>query len=118
MGWFHPELYRRILTYSGSFLKLGPDATYPNGAAEYHEHLIAMNDPKPLRVFLEAGSNDLVNQFGDWHMANDAMAAALATKKYHYRYVFAQGAGPVEPDVLKQTLAETMVWLWRGYPIK
>lgn len=116
MGWFHPELYRRILTYSGSFVKLRPDATYPDGAAEYHEHLIAMNDAKPLRVFLEVGSNDIVNQYGDWHVANNAMAAVLATKNYHYRYVFAQGAGHVDGGATAQTLAETMLWLWRGYP--
>jgi enterochelin esterase family protein len=118
MGWFHPELYRRILTYSGSFTKLRPDATYPDGAAEYHEHLIAMNNAKPLRVFLEVGSNDIVNTAGDWHMANDAMAAVLAAKSYHYRYVYAVGAGHVDGGVLTQTLAETMLWLWRGYPIE
>ena len=53
MGWFGPDLYRRILTYSGSFVALGATATYPHGAWEYHEHLINDSAVKPLRVFLE-----------------------------------------------------------------
>jgi enterochelin esterase-like enzyme len=45
MAWFHPELYRRVLIYSGTFVNLrnGPDA--PHGAWEYHENL-----PRPLRT--------------------------------------------------------------------
>ncbi len=59
MGWFHPESYRRILTLSGSFTPLKTSMQYPNGAADYHNHLIADVPAKPLRVFLEAGSNDI-----------------------------------------------------------
>src|SRR5258708_14781542 len=62
MGWFHPESYRRILTISGSFipLQLTPPA-FPNGCADYFMTAIPnTTPPKPLRVFIEAWSNDLV----------------------------------------------------------
>ena len=118
MAWFHPELYRRILSYSGSFVKLAPSSMYPNGAGDYHSRLIAATDIKPLRVFMTVGSADLNNQFGSWPDANDAMFAALTAKGYHVRYVRAMGGVHVDGGVLTQTLADTLVWVWRGYPIK
>ena len=124
MGWLRPDLYRRILTYSGTFVAQHSTPEYPHGAWEYHEHLIAEADEKPLRVFLEVGEWDLdLNaNFGDsmhaWVEANNAMAAALAAKTYHYRYLFAQNAGHVDGKVLSQTLPDTLRWLWVGYPIE
>ena len=124
MGWFRPDLYRRILTYSGTFVNQAPDKTYPGSAWEYHQHLIADTAEKPLRVFLEVGENDLNldGSFGDkmhnWVTANKAMAKALAAKSYHYRFLFAAGASHCDGRVMDQTLPETLLWLWRGYPIK
>jgi enterochelin esterase-like enzyme len=129
MGWFRPDLYRRILTYSGSFVALGATATYPHGAWEYHEHLIAETAAKPLRVFLEAAQNDntvanvthglnpALSGFYGWLQANMNMAAALKAKGYHYRYIYAAGAGHADSNVIAQTLPEELSWLWRGYPI-
>jgi hypothetical protein len=51
-------------------------------------------------------------------MANERMAAALAAKGYHYHYVFAQGAKHVDGNVVRQTLPDALLWLWRGYPSK
>jgi iron(III)-enterobactin esterase len=124
MGWFRPDLYRRILTYSGTFVNQAPDKTYPHSAWEYHEHLIAEAEAKPLRVFLEVGENDLNldASFGDkmhnWMTANKAMARVLADRKYHYRFLFAKGAGHCDGRVFDETLPETLLWLWRGYPLK
>jgi enterochelin esterase-like enzyme len=122
MGWFRPDLYHRILTYSGSFCDLQPNAAYPDGAWTYHESLIASTPVKPLRVFLEVGDHDLnwnsqTDMKRDWLTANKGMAAALAARGYHYRYVFAQGANHIDSGVLQQTLPETLAWLWQGYPI-
>ena len=73
MGWFHPERYHLLLTYSGSFTKLHPTTDNPHGAWDYHERLIAATDSKPLRIYLEVGDNDIgakrarkhVSQLGD-----------------------------------------------------
>lgn len=123
MGWFRPDLYRRILTYSGTFVNQAPDATYPHSAWEYHEHLIAETPAKPLRIFLEVGENDLNldKSFGDgmhdWVAANKATAKALAGRGYHHRFLFAKGASHCDGRVIEQTLPETLSWLWRGYPV-
>jgi enterochelin esterase family protein len=60
MGWFHPELYRRILSYSGTFVNqqwpVNPDS--PRGAWEYHATMIPNSVAKPLRIWMEVGQND------------------------------------------------------------
>jgi enterochelin esterase-like enzyme len=119
MGWFHPESYRRILTISGSFVNLKktpPD--YPQGCADYYMTEVPNTVPnvtpnKPLRVFIEAGSNDLLPP--TWRNANDSMGKALAAKGYHYRYVQAQGAVHEDAGARHQYLPDAMLWLWRGY---
>jgi enterochelin esterase-like enzyme len=124
MAWFRPDLYRRVLSYSGTFVNqqspLNPGS--PHGAWEYHEHLIPQSEAKPLRVWLQAGERD--NGFErdeaslhNWVLANQRMAAALKTKGYHYRYVFSKGAGHVDRKVVGETLPEALLWLWHGYPI-
>jgi enterochelin esterase-like enzyme len=121
MGWFRPDSFRRILTYSGSFVSLQPSAAYPDGAWAYHESLIPGSPAKPLRVALSASEydfdmNDDSERRRNWIAANEAMADALAAKGYRYRYVYAEGADHVDFGVLEQTLPETLRWLWQGYP--
>jgi enterochelin esterase-like enzyme len=125
MGWFRPDLYRRILSYSGTYVnqQWPPDAQTPHGAWEYHEHLIAETDAKPLRVWLEVGEHDNgykvpESTYHNWVIANQRMAAALKAKGYHYQYVFAKDAGHVDGKVVGQTLPDALVWLWQGYPVK
>ena len=125
MAWFHPELYRRVLSYSGTFVnQQSPTNTESlHGAWEYHEHLIPQSNPKPLRVWLEVGEKDNGYQrdeasLHNWVLANQRMAAALKTKGYHYQYVFCEGAGHVDRKAVGQTLPEALLWLWQGYPIK
>lgn len=121
MGWFRPDLYRRILTISGSFTDLQVSAAYPEGAWAYHARLIPESAAKPLRVALSAGEsdfnlNDETHDRRDWLAANEAMAAALAAKGYAYRYAYAENAEHVDFAVLEQTLPDTLRWLWQGYP--
>ncbi len=125
MGWFRPDLYRRILTYSGTYVnQQSPENPQSlHGAWEYHEHLIPQNPPKPLRIWLEVGQNDNGSTRDEaschnWVLANQHMATVLKAKGYHYRYVYAEGAGHVDRRVVGQTLPEALLWLWQGYPIK
>lgn len=122
MAWFRPDLYHRVLTYSGTYVNQYPEPAHPHGAWEYHESLIPTNAAKPLRVYLEVGENDnnLDAKYGDmmhdWVKANRSMAAVLKAKGYHYRFEFAAAAGHVDGRVVRQTLPEALAWLWRGYP--
>jgi enterochelin esterase-like enzyme len=121
MGWFTPEQFHRIVTYSGTFTdqqaNTSPEDTeYPLGAWEYHNRLIAESDPKPLRVFLQVGENDIIrDETHNWVLANQRMAEALAAKGYHYRFLFSRGALHCDSRVRRETLPETLRWVWRGY---
>jgi len=123
MAWYHPELYHRVLTYSGTYVnqQWPPNAATPHGAWEFHEHLIPDNPPRPLRIWLEVGDRDNFNpnalrdNMHDWVVANENMAKALAAKGYHYQFVFARNAGHTDRNVKQQTLPEALEWLWHGY---
>ena len=65
MGWFRPDLFRRLITYSGTFVDQQDDdaaeeAQYPLGAWEYHSglKLIETTEKKPLRIFTHVAEND------------------------------------------------------------
>ncbi|QEM10977.1 alpha/beta hydrolase [Mucilaginibacter rubeus] len=123
MAWFHQEWYHRVLTYSGTYINqqwpYNPET--PHGAWEFHQHLIARSRPKPLRIWLEVGDQDLLNPnvmrdgMHDWVLANENMAKELAAKNYQYQFIFARNAHHVDNNVRKQTLPEALEWLWRDY---
>lgn len=118
MAWFKPDKYRRVLTYSGTFVNRIQTAEHPQGAWEYHQKMIPQSDKKPLRVFIHVSDHD--NNFGgdnNWEQANRAMAKAFKDKGYHYRFQFSKDAGHIDGKVYRQTLPENLIWLWRGYPI-
>lgn len=125
MAWYHPELYHRVLSYSGTFVNqqwpYNPNT--PHGAWEFHERLIPESPRKPLRIWLEVGDRDLLNPnvmrdgMHDWVLANEDMAKALAAKGYHYQFVFARNAGHVDRAVKRQTLPEALEYIWQGYPM-
>jgi enterochelin esterase-like enzyme len=125
MAWFRPDLYRRVLSYSGTFVNqqspLNPES--PHGAWEYHENLIPKSERKPIRIWLEVSENDNGSKrdeasLHNWVLANQRMATALKAKGYPYRYVFAEAAGHTDSRVTRQTLPAALEWLWKGYPIK
>jgi enterochelin esterase-like enzyme len=123
MAWYHPELYHRVLTYSGTFVnqQWPSNPGTPHGAWEFHEHLIPESAAKPIRIWMEVGDRDLFNpnvmrdNMHDWVVANEQMAKVLAAKGYHYQFVFARNAGHVDHAVKQQTLPEALEYLWQGY---
>jgi enterochelin esterase-like enzyme len=125
MAWYHPELYHRVLTYSGTYVnqQWPHNSETPHGAWEFHEHLIPASPIKPLRLWMEVGDRDLFNpnvmndHMHDWVVANEQMAKVLAAKGYHYQFVFARNAGHVDRATKQQTLPEALEYLWQGYPI-
>jgi enterochelin esterase family protein len=128
MGWFRPNLFHRIITYSATLVAqqngTAPEAAmFPDGAWDYHSELmlIANNPRKDLRVFLNCnqmdnGATSPESGHHNWVIANQRTAAALEAKGYHDRFVYAMGAGHCDGSVQNATLADTLVWMWQGYP--
>jgi iron(III)-enterobactin esterase len=123
MAWFHPELYHRVLTYSGTYVnqQWPSDPKFPHGAWEFHEHLISKDPRKPIRLWMEVGDRDNYNpnpmhdNMHDWVVANENMAKVLAAKGYHYQFSFAENAGHTDRTVKMQTLPEALEYTWQGY---
>jgi iron(III)-enterobactin esterase len=127
MGWFRPDLFRRLITYSGTFVDQQDDDAaeekkYPLGAWEYHSSLklIENSEKKPLRIFTHVSENDNRSKdpestFHNWVMANERTADALKAKGYNYRYVFSRATRHCDGKVFEHTLADSLVWMWRGY---
>src|SRR5262245_46534085 len=126
MAWYHPELYHRVLTYSGTYVNQqwpwNPET--PHGAWGFHDQLIPNSPRKPIRIWMEVGDRDNFNpnvmrdNMHDWVLANENMAKVLAGKGYHYQFVFARNAGHTDRTVKQQTLPEALEYLWQGYPIE
>ncbi len=127
MGWFRPDLFRRIIAYSGTFVDQQDDdapeeAKFPLGAWEYHSgmKLIENSEKKPLRIFTHVSENDLRQNDAEethhnWVMAGKRTSAALTSKGYHHRFVFSLATRHCDGKVFQQTLADALVWIWRGY---
>ncbi len=122
MAWFRPDRWRRVLSYSGTYVnqQSPPDPTTPRGAWEYHATLIPRAERKPIRVWLEVGEKDLhaddpEESWHNWPLANQRMAAALAAKGYPYRFTWSLDGRHADGRVLEQTLPGALEWLWRGY---
>jgi enterochelin esterase family protein len=103
VAWERPDHFRKVVSHIGSFTNIRGGHVYPA--------LIRKSAVRPLRVFLQDGSNDLDNQHGNWPLANQQMAAALKFRKYDYTFEYGDGAhththgGAILPDTLR--------WLWR-----
>jgi iron(III)-enterobactin esterase len=120
MAWYHPEWYRRVLTYSGTYVNqqwpYNPET--PHGAWEFHENLIPKSPVKPIRLWMEVSDRDNLSTrdaYHDWVLANENMAKVLAAKGYHYQFVFAQNAGHTDRAVKLQTLPQALEYIWQGY---
>ena len=123
MAWFHPELYRRVLSYSGTYVnQQSPQSpTSPRGAWEYHATYIPHSPPKPIRIWMHVSERDNRNSdaeetWRNWVLANERMAAALKAKGYKYQYVYSRDSGHVDRAVVAQTLPGALEWLWKDYP--
>jgi enterochelin esterase-like enzyme len=108
VAWERPDKFRKVLTHVGSFTNIRGGHVYPA--------LIRKGPSRPIRIFLQDGSHDLDNTFGNWPLANQEMAAALKFAHYDYQFVLGDGAhngkhgGAILPDSLR--------WLWRDYKPK
>ena len=97
------------MSWVGSFTNIAHGPTLREGGHNYPA-LIRLNEKKPIKVFLQDGSNDLDNQFGNWPLANQSMAAALKFKGYDYKFTLGHGFHSDANG--RAILPETLKWLW------
>lgn len=105
-AWERPDAFGKVVSHVGSFANIRGGHNYPS--------LVRKTDNKPIRVFLQGGSNDLDVVFGSWSIANQDMAAALKYKNYDYEFVFGTGGHTLKHGA--SIFPDTMRWIWRDYP--
>lgn len=103
VAWERPDAFRKVVSHVGSFTNIRGGYVYPA--------LIRKSEKKPLKVFLQDGKNDLDNQFGNWPLANQDMAAALKFAGYEYQFVFGEGTHNGRHGAA--LLPDTLRWLWK-----
>lgn len=103
VAWEHPDAFRKVISYIGSFTNIRGGHVYPA--------LVRKAEKKPIRVFLQDGKNDLDNQFGNWPLANQDMAASLKFAGYDYQFVLGEGTHNGKHGA--QLLPEALRWIWR-----
>jgi enterochelin esterase-like enzyme len=104
VAWERPDRFGKVLSHIGSFTNIRGGAVYPAWIRQSKDH------PKPIKVYLQEGKDDLNNLFGNWPLANQDMAAALRFAGYQHQLVMTEGghSGVWGGDQLSTALQ----WLW------
>ena len=105
-AWERPDAFSRVFSSIGTYVGLRGGDRYPT--------LIRKFETKPLRVFLQDGSNDLNIYGGDWWMANQTMERALAFAGYEVQHVWGDGGHNGSHSTM--VFPDAMRWLWKDWP--
>jgi enterochelin esterase family protein len=122
-AWERPDVFLKVVSHIGSFTNIRGGYVYPSlirqtkqggGRPVSEEAAKKAAERRKIRVFLQDGSSDLDNLFGNWPLANQDMDASLTFAGWDHKFVFGteghngKQGGAIFPD--------TMRWLWRDYP--
>jgi len=105
-AWERPQEFSRVFSAIGTYVGLRGADRYPT--------LIRKYEPKPLRIFLQDGSNDNNLYAGDWWKANETMERALTFSGYEVNHVWGEGTHNGRHGTA--IFPEAMRWLWKDWP--
>lgn len=105
-AWQRPDQFRRVIGFVSSFTDLQGGNLYNSQIRKF--------EPKPIRVFLQEGSNDQDIYSGSWPNGNKDVYDALRYSGYDCQLVM--GSGPHSGRHGASILPDAMRWLWRDYP--
>jgi gluconolactonase len=105
-AWERPDAFSRVFSAIGTYVGLRGGHNYST--------LIRKYEPKPIRIFLQDGANDLNIYGGDWWMANQAMERSLVFAGYEVQHIWGEGAHSGQHGLA--IFPDAMRWLWKGWP--
>ena len=113
-AWHRPDMFHRVLSFIGTFVSLKGADTLPAA--------IRRTEPKPIRVYLQAGKNDHttadqpfgVFYGGSWPMNNQVMDDALRFAGYDVKFNLGEEGHNMKHGAA--IMPEALTWLWRDYP--
>lgn len=109
-AWERPDAFSKVLSGIGSFVNLQGGETGIGGGHNY-QVMVRQNPRKPIRVFLQDGQGDQDAVWGNWWLANVALAQSLEWAGYDYKFV--GGNGYHSNAHIRAILPDAMRWLWR-----
>ncbi|MGB5355820.1 MAG: alpha/beta hydrolase-fold protein [Eudoraea sp.] len=124
VAWYRPDYFRKVYSTIGSYVSIGfkPKETSIQLGGQDYPALIRREPIRPIRIYLQDGTNDLSNEWGNWFLANQQMVSAfqyanenadklkIKGPRYKVKAVWTDGAhndkhtGALLPEGLK--------WLW------
>lgn len=104
-AWNRPDLFRRVLSYIGSYVNLR--------GGDWYGDIVRKVEPKPLRVYLQDGSGDLNIYSGSWWMANQTLAASLEYAGYDV--TFERGTDGHNSNHSSRVFTQSLEWLWANW---
>ncbi len=106
VAWERPDLFGRVCSHIGSYTNIRGGGAYPK---------IVSNSPqKPItKIVLHDGTNDIINRFGDWWLANNQMFKALRDKGYDVEFI--TDASYHSYSSAGRVLPETLAKTWEGW---
>jgi len=106
-AWHRPDMFSRVFSGVGTFVDM-------RGGNEL-QSMVRKSEPRPLRVFLQDGTNDVWNAlFGHWYEGNRMLASALNFAGYDARYDWSDCYHGVKRA--SEIFADVMEWMWEGWP--
>ena len=113
-AWHRPDMFHRVLSFIGTFVSLKGADTLPAA--------IRRTEPKPIRVYLQAGKNDHTSADqpfgvfygGSWPMNNQVMYDALRFSGYDVKFNLGEEGHNMKHGAA--IMPEALTWLWRDYP--
>src|SRR5262249_10734283 len=105
-AWERPDAFSRVFSTIGTYVDLRGGMRFPS--------LIRKYEPKPLRVYLQDGSNDLNIYGGDWWMVNQTMDRALVFAGYEVQHSWGDGGHTGKQAT--EIFPDAMRWLWKDWP--
>lgn len=103
-AWHRPESFGAVISHCGSFANIQGGHEYP--------YLVRSTERKPIKVWMQGGAGDADLPYGNWPLANQQMAAALAYAGYEVQFEFGTGSHNARHG--GAMLANTLRWLWGG----
>jgi gluconolactonase len=105
-AWERPDAFTRVFSAIGTYVGLRGGDRYAT--------LVRKTEPKPIRIFLQDGTNDNNSYGGDWWMANQTMERALTFAGYEVQHAWGDGGHSGAHGT--QVFPDAMRWLWKGWP--
>jgi len=106
VAWERPADFSKVFSSIGTYIGLRGAERYPT--------LIRKFEPKPVKIFLQDGSNDLNIYAGDWWMANQTMERALIFSGYSVNHIWGEGQHNGKQGTA--IFPAAMRWLWKEWP--